>query len=358
MVSEPSGQRDVVGAPVPGSVSVLMPVRNEAASIEGAVQAALAQTHLPDQVLVIDGRSTDGTQDRVRSIAAGDSRVRVLDNPAGGISAGLNVGLAQARTEFVARMDGHATVNREYVELGVRRLRENPEVAGVGGRRIGVARTSTGRAIALALSSPFGVGDSINHYGREVQHTDHASFGVYRTRAAVEVRGWDEDLLVNEDVDFDLRLLRAGHRILYEPAMLINWNVRETLADLARQYRRYGRGKGAMVAKNGPTALRARHLAAPGLVSTLAGSAALVATGRRRSGLALAAPYAAAVVAATALTLRTVDDPSLRAGVRSAPALAGAFVAMHTSWGVGFFEGLAGRRPAASSQRLPSRPPR
>ena len=341
----------------PGAVTVLMPVLNEAASVDAALAAALAQTHAPVEVLVVDGRSSDGTRAQVEAMAARDPRVRLLDNSAGGISAGLNVGLARARGEFVVRLDGHATVNREYVQIGVRHLQADPDLAAVGGRRVGIARTPTGRAIALALSSPFGVGNSINHYAPDAQLTDHASFGVYRASVARAVGGWDEDLLVNEDVDFDFRIGSRGHRILYDPEMLIHWDVRETLPDLARQYRRYGRGKGAMVAKNGASAVRPRHLAAPALVAALAASGALVATGHWRSGMTLPAPYAAAVAAAAGLTIRsatataTAAAPPIR--LRSAPVLAGAFVAMHTAWGLGFYEGLAGRRPVAASQRQP-----
>ena len=351
MAPEPRRSADGLRTGSPGSVTVLMPVLNEAESIDAAIGAALAQTHAPVEVLVIDGRSSDSTRARILAIGARDSRVELLDNPAGGISAGLNIGLARARGEFAVRLDGHATVNPEYVEIGVRHLREDPALAGVGGKRVGVARTPVGGAIALALSSPFGVGDSINHFAADVQQTDHASFGVYRTAAARAVGGWDEELLVNEDVDFDFRLLGHGHRILYDPEMVIHWNVRETLPDLARQYRRYGRGKGTMVAKNGVHAIRPRHLAAPALVIAMCGSALLVAAGRRRLGLALAAPYTGAVVAATAVTRRGQRRAGQEVGIGTAPTLTGAFVTMHTSWGIGFIEGLLGRRPATASQR-------
>lgn len=329
-------------------VSILMPVRNEEAAIAGAVASALAQTYDPIEVIVIDGRSSDRTREVVTEIAARDPRVRLLDNPKKAISPALNVGLAQARGTYIARMDGHATVNPEYVELGVRHLIDDPGVAAVGGRKVGVAESRTGKAISLALSSPFGVGDSINHYGTEVQETDHSSFGVYRTEVARSVNGWDEELVANEDVDFDFRILGRGHRMLYNPDMIINWHVRETVRDLGRQYRRYGRGKGAMVAKNGLGAIRARHLAAPALLGALAVAAGLAVAGFPKLALGLVAPYAAAVSAAGAFTYMSGRKAQAEAAPWAVPA---SFVAMHTSWGVGFFEGLAGRRPSAASRR-------
>lgn len=332
-----------------GLVSVVMPVLNEADSVESAVRSVLAQTHADLEVLVVDGRSDDATLEVVEALVAEDRRVRVLDNPRRTIAEGLNVGLQAARGALVARVDAHATVNDEYLELALSHLAADPGLAAVGGRRTGVAASASGRAIALALSSPFGVGDSINHFATQVQETDHASFGVYRTAVAREVGGWDVGLIANEDVDFDFRVAARGHRILYEPEMVIRWHVRESVRELGRQYRRYGRGKGSMVRKNGMAAMRARHLAPPLLVGALSVAGVALVTRHRRVAEALVAPYALGVAAASALTwLRAVESGDAEGA--SGLALAPSFVAMHTAWGVGFVEGLAGRRPRQASK--------
>lgn len=338
---------------IPGLVSVLMPVRNEADSVEGAVASVLGQAHPSLELLVVDGRSDDATAAIVERLAAADPRIRLLDNPARGIATGLNVGLDAARGEFVARVDAHATVNDEYLALGVAHLMSSPDLAAVGGRRTGVAGTTSGRAIALALSSPFGVGNSINHYGTGVQPTDHASFGVYRASVARQVGGWDPALAVNEDVDFDFRILAAGYGIRYDPAMVISWHVRENVRDLGRQYRRYGRGKGAMVRKNGPSAVRPRHLAAPALVGILALSGVAVLARKPVVAALLTTPYVLAVGAASIVTWRRAVAAGQSADADPGT-LPGAFVAMHTAWGLGFLEGLAGRAPHAASKRDPA----
>jgi succinoglycan biosynthesis protein ExoA len=331
-------------------VSVIMPVRNEQTSVANALASVLDQSFQDLEVIVADGRSEDHTADVVLQIAARDPRVRLVDNPAQTISHAMNTGLAHARGDFLVRVDAHAKVNRSYVERGVAELRQRPDTAAVGGQRIGVASTATGLAIATALSSPFGVGDSINHYATSKQETDHSSFGVYRADIVRAVGGWDTSLLVNEDVDIDHRILAAGHSIRYDPDMHIYWHVRESLRDFARQYRRYGRGKAAMVRKNGASAIRPRHLAAPALVTALAAAATLAVTGHRRLAGAAVAPYAAAVATATATAVtQRVSDSQRR--VATLP-LASAFVAMHVGWGFGFLEGLILRKaPVASSAR-------
>ena len=334
----PSGQG------VRSLVSVVMPVRNEERHVIAAISSVLEQ-QVSLELLVVDGMSTDRTVELVRSI--GDPRVRVLQNPARTIPAALNIGLAAARGEFVARVDAHARVNSSYLATGARQL-EDVEVAAVGGIRIAVAETPTGTAIGAALASPFGVGNSINHYADQAQDTDHASFGVYRTAVAKSVGGWDERLLVNEDVDFDHRIALAGHRIRFDPSMKIYWQVRETIPDFARQYRRYGRGKAAMVRKNGTAAVRIRHLAAPALVAMLVSSALLIFGRRPKAALALVAPYGVALTAATLKTMRSNDSPL------KPTALVGSFATMHLTWGLGFIEGLLFKRqPVAATARDP-----
>ena len=190
------------------------------------------------------------------------------------------------------------------------------------------------------------MGNSINHYADVAQDTDHATCGVYRRSAVEQVGGWDENLLVNEDVDFDYRILQHGHRIWFDPTMTVSWQVREELPAFARQYRRYGRGKAGMVLKNGRAAVRARHLAAPLLVSWLGLAAVVGASGRRRLAVAMAAPYPVAVTCAAALTrhrARRADRPALLP-------LVTAFGTMHLAWGLGFLEGILLRRtPAAAT---------
>lgn len=333
-------------APFQPLISVVMPVRNERRHIERAVRSVLGQD-VPMEVLIVDGRSTDGTREVVAAL--GDPRIRVLDNPRRIIPAALNVGLAHARGRFVARVDGHMTIGDGYFRTALQELAD-PSVAAVGGIRMARATSPTGRAIAGALSSPFGVGNSINHYASTAQDTDHASIGVYRTSVARSVGGWDENLLVNEDVDFDHRIQQQGHRIRFHPDMHILWQVREDLPAFARQYRRYGRGKAGMVRKNGRKAVRARHLAAPALVGVLAGAGVAAAVGRGRLAAALAAPYVGGLVVATVRTTQVSGS-----GNRPAPGrLAAAFATMHLTWGLGFLEGmLFGRAPAASTAKEP-----
>ena len=326
------------------TTSVLMVVLDEEEHLERAAESVLAQSEDDLELLVIDGGSTDGTRDIVGDLRARDPRVRALDNPARIIPAGLNVGLAAARGRYVARLDGHSQWKPDVLERGVALLEAWPGVAAVGGRRLGVGDGRTGRGIAAALSSRLGVGNSIYHYGEEPAATDHATCGVYRTDVARAVGGWDEDLPVNEDVDFDHRIRDRGWGIRFDPQMETHWQVQPDVGRLFRQYRRYGRGKSEMIRKNGWRALRARHCAPPALVLTVAGALVAGGASRRWAALSPIAAYGASLSGAALMTRRrTLDDTF---GVFLL-----ALSAMHFGWGVGFLEShVLGTRPHGTSR--------
>src|ERR1700743_3317592 len=103
--------------------SVLMPVLNEERHIVASVAAMRRQSFEGRmEFLVVDGGSSDRTPEILRELSAQDPRIRILTNPRRTTPSGLNVGLANARGRWVARMDAHTAYPADYVALGVQRL--------------------------------------------------------------------------------------------------------------------------------------------------------------------------------------------------------------------------------------------
>lgn len=331
ITAQPNAEPETAPDPV---VSVIIPARNEQDHISRTLRSVQDQDWVALEVLVIDGDSDDETRTIVAEHAARDPRVRLLHNPDRIVPAAMNVALNHARGEYLVRVDAHATIRPGYVRRAVAHLAD-PRWAGVGGRKDAVGETPAGRAIAAAMGSRFGVGNSTYHYGTEATEVEHVPFGCYRSEVARALGGWDESLPVNQDFEFDHRLRQSGHGLLFDPALVIDWQCRQNVPDLYRQYRRYGRGKVDVVRKH-PGSMRARHAAAPALVASWA-LAAVVAPFRPRWAAALVLPYVAGLAAATAVTARKVD-PQARAHV------APAFLAMHAGWGLGFWQALARHR--------------
>jgi len=330
-------------------VTVVIPARNEERFIGPCLDAVLAQDEPRLQVVVVDGDSEDRTAEIVRRRAVEDPRVELVENPARIIPVALNLALAAARGRYLVRIDAHATVPDDYVRRAVEHLRTG-RWGGVGGRKDGVGVTPAGAAVAAAMASPFGVGGSTYHHGTEVQPVEHIPFGAYPTALARELGGWDERLAVNQDFEFDVRVRAAGHQLLFDPGLVILWHCRQSIGDLFRQYKRYGRGK-VRVARLHPRSLRVRHLMAPALVASFAliGAFSVV---RPRRALAALTPYLAALGVAGATTARRVDPPAR-------PYVPAAFAAMHIGWGIGFWHGVVdavvgrSRRQPSSSGRKP-----
>ena len=324
-------------------VTVVIPARNEESSIGPCLDSVLAQDWTNLQVLVVDGDSEDGTVAVLRRYAEQDPRVAVLSNPRRLIPISLNIAVSHAKGEWLVRIDAHAKVPADYVRLAVQQLMTG-RYGAVGGRKDGVGRTAEGKAIAAVMASRFGVGGSTYHHGTERATVDHVPFGAYPTALVRELGGWDENLRVNQDFEFDYRVRQSGHDILFHPALHIEWESRQSIADFARQYHRYGGGKVHVLAKH-PRSASPRHLAAPALIIECALAAGFLLARRPGRALAVMSPYAVALSVATAKTIGTVEPEARRY-------VAPAFAAMHLSWGWGFWRALlkrAGRRMSSAA---------
>jgi succinoglycan biosynthesis protein ExoA len=312
-------------------VTVVVPARNEEHFIAGCLDAILAQDHPTLQVLVVDGMSEDRTVEIVAAYRARDARVECIPNPQQRVPSALNAGAAAARAEWMVRIDAHATVPPHYVRIAVENLLSG-DYAAVGGRVDAVGVTPSGKAIAAAMNSPFGQGNSPHHYRTEPCDVDHIPFPAYPVALVRETGGWDERLPTHQDFEFDYRLHRNGHRLMYDPRLTISYHCRQRIRDAFRQYHRYAIGKTRVLVLH-PESLSVRHLAAPALVGVLSLAGALVPR-RPRWAAALVAPYALVVAAGSLATARRLPDTDGRMRLPLA------FAAMHVGWGTGFWRGL------------------
>lgn len=316
----------------PPRVTVLVPMRNEAATIEACLESILAND-VPDgelELLVLDGQSSDASPAIVEALSRRDHRVRLLSNPARLQAAAFNRGLAEARGEFLVRMDAHTIYESDYVAECIRLLEETG-AAGVGGVQRAAGRTPTGDAIAAAVSSRFAAGDAKYRHATEAAWVDTVYLGAWRTATLRAVGGMNPDWAVNEDYEMNVRLRAAGGRMYLSPTIRSTYFVRGSLAKLARQYFRYGFWKVRTLRKH-PGSLRWRQLVAPAFVLSLLAAPGFVAL-VGLAGLLHLAAYAVANLMASIRIAR-------RRGWALLPRLPIIFFLIHASWGSGFLAGL------------------
>lgn len=313
-------------------VTVVLPARNEHRTIAEALASIQRQTYSNLQILVVDGLSEDDTVEIVRRIQADDERIEILNNPDRAIPFAMNTALDAAKGEILVRVDAHSSIPADYVGLIVERFSER-NWGGVGGRKDAVGHGPAGRAIAAVMGSKFAQGNSVYHYGQEAQTVDHIPFGAYPVALARALGGWSETQLVNEDFEFDYRLRQAGHELLFDPLIRIDWDCRQQVGDLFKQYLRYGEGK-VQTLQTHPESLAVRNLAAPILVAGLAGGSVLLAPRRTRVlGLVAWLSY----LAVLGLGYRDVA-PKVDKGERRW--ILPAFASIHIGWGLGVWRAL------------------
>ncbi len=317
------------------TLSVVIPVRNDAAHLEDAVMAVLAQQYpLPFEVVLGVGPSDDGTEQVAEQLAAREPRVRAVANPDGRTSAGLNAAIGASTGDVIARVDGHCELEPGYLERAVTTLCTTG-ADNVGGVQDARGVTPFERAVAAAMTSRFGVGNARFHYGGEPGPTDTVYLGVFRRAALERVGGFDDDLVRNQDYECNWRLRASGGTVWFDPELRVKYRPRPTLGRLARQYYEYGQWKREMLRRH-PRSLRWRQAVPPVALVANAGGIVVGLT-RDRRALAVPAVYAVAAIAASVIAGRG-EEP------RVAARLPIVFATMHTAWGAGFLTGPRSHR--------------
>ena len=325
-------------------VSVLIPVRNEQRYIERCLESLAAQDYPPRrfEVIVIDGQSTDATQPLIARFASGSPlNLRLLQNPRRKPAFALNIGLAEARGEIVVRVDGHADVAPDFLSSSVAAL-ERTGADCVGGVIESQGETYTGRAIALAMSSRFGVGGASFRVGGEGP-VDTVAFGAYRRDVFRRIGNFAEDIDKGEDDEFNYRLLDAGGTIMLAPSIRARYSVRGSIAGLWHQYAGYGRAKPEVLRRH-PSQARPRQLIPPAFVGAIGIAALAACAGKARPLRALATVYAIAIAGASVAT-------AAKHGWRYLPMLPAAFACLHIGYGSGFIAGAIGLFAGANGAR-------
>ena len=319
-------------------VSVMAPMWNEAGHVEDLVADLAAQDHDGEvELIVADGGSTDGSVDRLCAAAERHGvPVTVLDNPQRWVSQALNLCVAAARGDLIVRVDCHSRYPPDYLRRCVEAAEETG-AANVGGVFVPRGRTPTERAVATAMDSPFGGIHWTRHGPTGRAEVDTVPYGAFRPDAFRRAGLFDESLVRNQDDEFNLRLRRAGGRIVLDPSIRIFYTPRGSFRRVFRQYYEYGLWKPVVMRKHGQV-VSARSLVPGAFVMSLA-LLALLTPWLRPAAWALAAEVAAYVAGALAFGAAAVRRK--RESWRLLPRVVAVFPTFHVSYGLGTIAGIA-----------------
>jgi cellulose synthase/poly-beta-1,6-N-acetylglucosamine synthase-like glycosyltransferase len=336
-------------------VCIIIPERNENPSIRTCLEAVLAQDYPQAlvSVLVVDGLSTDGTREILAEYARGHPNLQVVDSPRKVVPPGFNLAVRCTQAEIILRVDGHTVIAPDYVRQCVAALRRTG-ADNVGGRMNAVSTTRFGWAVAFATSTPFGVGGSRFHYSQEEEWVDSVYMGAWHRRVFEKIGLFDEELVRDQDDEFNYRLRAAGGKILLDPKIKSEYTVRSSPAALWGQYYQYGYWKVRVLQKH-PRQMSLRQFVPPLFVLSLLASAFLAITSIFHlpltehwslntipflllTGIYLLANFAASLW--TVINKARAAHSALRSALYSLLLLPLVFSILHISYGLGFLVGL------------------
>jgi succinoglycan biosynthesis protein ExoA len=312
-------------------VTVAIPCLDEEAYIEASINGVQAQLWPRDrlEILVADGMSVDATREILGRLAAGDSRIRLVDNPQRIPAAGLNECIRRARGDVIIRMDARAEYAPDFVQKCVAVL-DRTGADNVGGAVLPKAKTFFQRCVGAALQSPLGLGGSKYRQSADDGFVESVWPGAFDRRVFERVGLFDPNAVTHEDAELNQRILQFGGRVYRSHEIVSHYYPRESMRALARQYFKFGQGRARTLLKHGRLLSLRPALPFLGLVSE---TLVVGVTPWHIGGLSLAG-YALATGAEAVRVGRSE-------GLAAIPVVWAIFPVLHASHGAGFAVGLA-----------------
>ena len=311
-------------------LSIMLPVLNEESHLRASVESILSQQYPNEiEVLVALGPSTDRTDAVAAELAAADSRIRLVANPAGKTTVGLNECIRQARHSIVVRVDAHSELAPGYLKRGAEIMAETGADE-LGGIMAAAGTSALQKAVAWAYTSRFGVGGASYHVGGQAGEAESAYLGIFRRDALTRVGGYDESIIRGEDWDLAQRIKATGGLVWFSPELRVTYWPRGRFGSVVKQFWSTGVWRGDLTRRNFARASK-RYFAPPLLVAISLIGLLFAATG----DILGVVPLAAYLGGVGLLAVTAADLP-----VKARVAVLLVLPAIHFSWGLGFWRGL------------------
>ena len=217
-------------------VSVIIPCRNEEKYIEECLDSVINQDYPKEklEVLVVDGMSEDRTREVIEKYTKQYLFIKLLNNPKKITPVAFNIGVKNSNGDFIIIMGAHSVYERDYISKCVKYSNEyNADNVGGIWKIVPREKTLVAKSIAFASSSIFGAGDAYyrSGYSGKPKWVDTVFGGCYKREIFDKIGLFNENLIRNQDFEFNLRLRRAGGKILLVPNIVSYYYPKSNLRD-------------------------------------------------------------------------------------------------------------------------------
>jgi glycosyltransferase involved in cell wall biosynthesis len=235
------------------AMSVVVTTLNEGAHLDRLLDELVPQLEPDDELIVVDGGSTDDTADLAKAWAGRDPRIRPMRRPGTNIPEGRNAGIGMARNPFLACTDVGCTPSPGWLAALRSSFAERHPPALVSGVYRVSAKGAMQHAVAVACypdPDRAGRGGVVSGvygrlFGRAFDPTMPTGRSVaFAHEAWKAVQGFPEHLDTAEDVTFGRAVAATGRRCVLSRDAEVEWEQRPTIRATARMYFRYGVGGG------------------------------------------------------------------------------------------------------------------
>jgi len=221
-------------------VSVIILTKNSVSTVQKSIESIFRQTRKPDEVVVVDGNSSDGTLDFVKKYA-----IKLIAEPGLGFGHARNLGVKNASGDIVFFLDSDCYAEPNWIENALLSFRSNPEIVGVTGP-------------THLWNSESGVARFIAHVGGRINMPTKRKFVriaptmnlALKREVINEIGGFDETLIRCEDTDLTYKISQT-HKILYDPNVVIWFKGSPNLHLASRKCVRHFTAVGQLFAKHG-----------------------------------------------------------------------------------------------------------
>jgi len=216
-------------------VSLICTVLNEKSSLKRLMESISAQTRMPDEVVIVDGGSSDGSAEVIREYAK-RLNIKVYVVQGVNIAQGRNIAIRNASHEVIASTDAGCELDRNWLENIVEPFEENPSVDVVAGVYLPKDVNGAFERSVAELCYP-----RVENIKCEEFLPSSRSIA-FKKEAWKRARGYPEWLQTAEDTVFDLQLKREGCKFVLARTAVAFWSIPNNLGNLLLKFFRYGRG--------------------------------------------------------------------------------------------------------------------